>query len=366
MSARYVHVDALRAVAALLVVWLHSIEYFGRLSRDGGLVHALAGGSLDLGRVGVVIFFAISGFVIPASLSDAPGAIKRFAVKRFFRLYPAYWVSVALAGGLALVIADRSDPTPLQLLANLTMLQEFLGVRSLQGLYWTLHVELVFYALCALAWVYGLGRSPAFLPAAVLAMAAGCVACLALAHLGGGKDSTAHTAGMYCLHLSIMFWGAIVRRWYDGASLRLTERVVLRGAVAGWLALLGVALLGRYGGWLPAASDYVRLGLSYPLAILAFLVALRVWRRPGAVMAYLGRISYSIYLLHPVVVIALFHLADAMQFDRFSSVGLLAIQCLVMLLSVLLAALCYRWVEDPAIEAGSRIGRRFRPAVGVA
>ncbi|MCB1888094.1 MAG: DUF418 domain-containing protein, partial [Rhodocyclaceae bacterium] len=100
------------------------------------------------------------------------------------------------------------------------------------------------------------------------------------------------------------------------------------------------------------------------IAILAFLVALRAWRAPGPVMAYLGRISYSIYLLHPVVVVALFHLAAAAQFERFSTLGLVAIQGVVMVLSALLAALCFRWVEAPAIEAGSRIGRRFRPAVG--
>ncbi|MCB1887694.1 MAG: acyltransferase, partial [Rhodocyclaceae bacterium] len=243
-SHRYLHVDALRAVAALLVVWLHSIEFFGRLSVGGDWVHTLAGGSLDLGRVGVVIFFAISGFVIPASLSDAPGAMKRFAVKRFFRLYPAYWVSVLLASALALAIADRADPTPLQFAANLTMVQEFFGVVSVQGLYWTLHVELVFYALCALAWARGLGRAPAFLPAAVVVMLAGFVVCLVLARLGGGKGSAIHTAGMYCLHLSIMFWGAIVRRWYDGASLVRAEQLVLRGVVAGWLVLLTVALVG--------------------------------------------------------------------------------------------------------------------------
>ena len=54
---------------------------------------------LDLfnaGRFGVALFFLISGFVIPFSFKE-PRPLLRFALSRFFRLYPAYWLSLMLA-----------------------------------------------------------------------------------------------------------------------------------------------------------------------------------------------------------------------------------------------------------------------------
>ena len=109
----------------------------------------------DLGNFGVVVFFLTSGFIIPVSL-ERSGSAGRFWVGRVFRLYPLYWLSLALAvafhlGGFApaheLEAAFRKN-VPVNTLVNITMLQQLVGVPHAIAPYWTLSVELMFYAGC--------------------------------------------------------------------------------------------------------------------------------------------------------------------------------------------------------------------------
>ena len=63
--------------------------------------------SIDVGRLGVIIFFAISGFVICRSFGGPrEGAGKRFVIRRLCRLYPAYWVS--MLGGILVCSGCRA------------------------------------------------------------------------------------------------------------------------------------------------------------------------------------------------------------------------------------------------------------------
>lgn len=137
--------DLLRFCAALAVVLFHFVE-----TSAWGTRHAfptLSGFSM-FGGYGVRLFFMISGFVILMSAwGRTPG---QFVVSRIARLYPAYWASVIILGGLALAgfVTDHR-PTLSELLANLTMMQHGLRVRDLEIVYWTLWHELVFYVLIA-------------------------------------------------------------------------------------------------------------------------------------------------------------------------------------------------------------------------
>ena len=97
---RFAHIDALRGIAALLVIWLHVSEVFVRLSPEtlaqGTALYDIAW-AVDVGRIGVVVFFAISGFVICRSLNgNKIEGSKKFLIRRFLRLYPAFWVSIVL------------------------------------------------------------------------------------------------------------------------------------------------------------------------------------------------------------------------------------------------------------------------------
>ena len=137
--------DLLRFCAALAVVLFHFVETSAWGTRNA--FPTLSGFTM-FGVYGVRLFFMISGFVILMSAwGRGPG---RFLASRIARLYPAYWASVIILGGLALAgfVTDHR-PTPRELLANLTMMQHGLRVRDLEIVYWTLWHELVFYVLIA-------------------------------------------------------------------------------------------------------------------------------------------------------------------------------------------------------------------------
>jgi peptidoglycan/LPS O-acetylase OafA/YrhL len=127
-ARRLSSLDGLRGLAALSVVAYHyspTLGYYGLL--------------------GVELFFVISGFVILMTLEPVH-SLAEFAVGRAARLYPAYWLSVAVAG---LFLWATHQAGAKSILINATMLQAFLQRPSIIDPYWTLAYELWFYAVMA-------------------------------------------------------------------------------------------------------------------------------------------------------------------------------------------------------------------------
>src|SRR5215207_8165281 len=146
----------MRGLAALSVAFAH---------RGEGVFDSYAtfnDGTFRLGFFGVVLFFLCSGFIIPASL-ERYGSLKRFWISRFFRLFPLYWFAVLaclllhLAGLYELSSAYTNQPVE-STLANLTMIQAFLGEPLAIGLSWTLAFEMFFYFIVSALFVVGLDR----------------------------------------------------------------------------------------------------------------------------------------------------------------------------------------------------------------
>jgi len=144
---RLLLLDCLRLAAALGVVAYHYTAVFGNLfwgvpSRE---VFPKLSTVTAYGAMGVQLFFIISGFVI---LMSAHGrSVGQFAASRISRLFPAYWTAVILAAFLLLAVThgDMNNVTWTDALLNLTMLQQSVGVSSMDGVFWTLWVELLFY-----------------------------------------------------------------------------------------------------------------------------------------------------------------------------------------------------------------------------
>ncbi|EMQ99981.1 acyltransferase family protein [Paeniglutamicibacter gangotriensis] len=145
---RFRLLDGLRFFAAFAVIAYHYIAYSH--TRWGvppiELFPHLAPVAA-YGALGVHLFFIISGFVILMSAQSR--TVGEFVASRISRLFPAYWFAVLAAVFLYLVIAPGMF-TPISggdILANLTMAQQGLGVKNIDGVYWTLWVELLFYIL---------------------------------------------------------------------------------------------------------------------------------------------------------------------------------------------------------------------------
>lgn len=142
MNIRFRELDALRGVASLLVVFFHFT--MGRSQAEYGFKYGVAG---------VDLFFIISGFVIFMSITKV-GSTKEFLVNRISRLYPTYWTCVLITFAIHLLISYidpiKVAPTWIDLAGNLSMFQYYLNIRDIDGPYWTMIVEMLFYLLIAL------------------------------------------------------------------------------------------------------------------------------------------------------------------------------------------------------------------------
>ena len=137
-SNRFKELDALRGIAALMVVFFHLT--IGRPEAKLGF---------KLGTTGVDLFFIISGFVIFMSLTKVKTSVD-FIINRVSRLYPTYWVSVTFTFILILIASFYNNDGLLKTniihyLGNMTMFQFYLRIPNLDGPYWTMIIEMIFY-----------------------------------------------------------------------------------------------------------------------------------------------------------------------------------------------------------------------------
>lgn len=135
---RYKELDSLRGIAALLVVFFHFT--MGREEHNF---------FLRIRTTGVDLFFIISGFVIFMSLQNVASDTE-FVINRFTRLYPTYWASVCFTFILIISISiyrgnGITKDILIQFFGNLTMFQFYMGIPDLDGPYWTMIIEMLFY-----------------------------------------------------------------------------------------------------------------------------------------------------------------------------------------------------------------------------
>ncbi|WP_171165051.1 acyltransferase [Streptomyces sp. I05A-00742] len=148
-APRLAVLDGLRLVAALMVVVFHYTALRGGWDQNPDDVFPHLRTFTRYGFVGVEVFFLISGFVI--CMSTWGRSLGDFVVSRVSRIYPAYWFAIFLtAGVITLWPQVRSVENLDVVLTNLTMVQEAFGVWDVDGVYWTLFIELKFYVLFAI------------------------------------------------------------------------------------------------------------------------------------------------------------------------------------------------------------------------
>lgn len=343
-------IDSIRAFAAIFVMALHlwGIAY-ANVASPGYIAIAInwsVYGIADIGKIGVIIFFAVSGFVIPFSLlRGSANNLPRFIISRIFRLYPIYWVSIFIA---VVIFGYASSST--QLVANITMFQKFIGFDDIVGLYWTLQIELVFYILCAILFLFNtlnkdrtLFRNMYFFIAVALLMAVA-------RYITQKKLPVAMP-----LSLSVMFFGFIWRKYL------LSEGSIRRGSIIICLAVFFAALvpvtLLAYNSDMGFDERWYRYFATYLAALSIFIFFTRVFTVKNAVAAYLGKISYSIYLLHGLIGRPI--LEYLLQYKAVSPYIMLSASALFV---VAVSSVTYYIIEKPFIELSRRINRRYEVA----
>jgi peptidoglycan/LPS O-acetylase OafA/YrhL len=141
---RFIELDALRGIAAMIVLISHYSwayhHYFNILKPEKIY--------FKYGDWGVQFFFIISGFVIFMTLEKV-ATVREFALARFFRLYPVYWICMFLTLTFLyfLPFPNWGPFSIVVILKNLTMLQGFMRTNHVDQVYWSLCIEVAFYAI---------------------------------------------------------------------------------------------------------------------------------------------------------------------------------------------------------------------------
>ena len=310
--------DYLRGIAALAVM----VAHFCLTAPDGSSWRLGAGG-----QHGVVMFFVISGFVLPYALHSGGYRLRdygRFLIKRLLRLEPPYLASVVLVvtlGVYARVLAFPGMPNTVtvpQLLLHLGYLNSYFGYAAVNQVYWTLAVEFQFYLMVGLAYP--------LLASTRRWVAAATIAGLSLSTFFVLRsDVLPHWLPSFAL-------GMLVFRHRLG-------RTGTRAAVVGGIAL--VALIRLTDGIAPAV-------VTGAAALLIAGVPVRMTR----VGTFFGRISYSLYLLHnPIGLPIIIRMERALPGTAGIVVGLLAASAATIVASYAFA----RLIEWPAQRWASAI-----------
>src|SRR5438477_462490 len=338
-----------------MVACAHVWERFIPLARQGQSADAKTWTRyFEFGITGVVLFFAISGFVIYGTLrGPRAGTGRRFVISRFFRLFPAYWVSVL--AGLVFIWWWEGWPITWPLVAaNVTMVPDVFGQQPLMGLYWTLGTELIFYLCCWLIWRVGWLDSSRVLVGLVVALSLAWFAVKGAKQLGAVPDDISAAWKNLPRHLGIMFWGAYFRIVYDETkgfreSIRSNRKVWVLVALTVLIVVIGGSRQFRF--LVHPSRNWFSPYVVAPLLFWVWVAWLRVQTRA---MAWLGKISYSIYLFHLVVVTPLTCWVALAGNTALRGLPTVCYLIPTLLLTILVSATVYYAVELPAILLGRR------------
>jgi peptidoglycan/LPS O-acetylase OafA/YrhL len=266
-------VHGLRAVATMLVLFSHALYFANN--------HVATPGQVWLGRAGVIIFFAISGFVI-ALQRQKP--VATFIKHRAIRIYPAYWIALALEAVLFTAIGYPASVTPDVLLLYPTVPRAL--ATSIP--YWTLTFEVTFYFVAAVLFSMRLSDRQLTVVAILWIAAINLIGAEPLNEAAFGFPGPAI---LLSPAMQVLPLGLICGIHFE--RLRHLRR-------AGWIAIALGGLTLSY--FLPDITNARMLALGIGAASL--VVALADSRIPASVRR-LGDASYGIYLVHVPIMVAM-------------------------------------------------------------
>lgn len=362
-------VDHLRAFAALLIVFyhgLHLFSYSARFHQDFGIENWLQpgnvlGAALAEGHTAVAMFMVLSGFILTCGSLDTDVDYRGFIRNRLLRTYPLFLLLVF--AGIAAVPGDFHWMSFLQTVFGFANLPGALVAPPFTSMLWTIAVEWQFYVLFPLLLLVLKGGWTRNLLGivAVLLLFRG-LAVLA----GGNARDLAYTTILGRLDQFVigMCAAALFRRY----PLSRIGGGVLAGVSLGALVLV-LAALNALGGW-PVVSAWKVFwptleGLLWAAFVIGYIDcandARGLWSRT---LARVGEISYSIYLIHFLVITMMLRFALPVAFSgRIVVDALLNTLLLALPATLLIAALTYRFVELPFLRLR---GRYHRDAVASA
>ncbi|WP_219666854.1 acyltransferase family protein [Streptomyces bambusae] len=334
---RLAALDGVRILAAIAVLCYHYLALDSGWGEPAADVFPVASAWAAYGWLGVEIFFLVSGFVICMSAWGRTAG--EFAVTRVSRLFPAYWAAVLFTAGVLYTWPEVSSVHAFSdVMVNLTMLQGGVDVPHIDHVYWTLFVELKFYALFALVVLRGVTYRNCVL-FCVLWTLAGVVAPTAdstLLYFFAIPTYSPYFIAGIAFHLMRRFKPNAVLWAVVGAQFLLAQTYVDGRMITN----LGHATAERLSTWPARAIIACGFLVVAGIALGAFDRIRWRWLR------HAGAITYPLYLIHMTAGLTIIH-----HFRR-------ALAPVPLVLSVTATMLVLAWLVHRLIERP--LGRALR------
>ncbi len=330
-AAREPELDLLRAVAALMVVGFHFLDRGPRVGLMPESSWPLLGGLFAYGYLGVHLFFLISGYVILMTAERSTAG--SFVASRVARLVPAFWIGAACTTLFAFAL-DHAEyqPTLRQFLLNLSLVPQRVGAEMIDGVYWSLAVEIQFYAWVLIALATGLLRHVERL----------ILVWLMIALLERVLIPSWTIQLWFCAHWAPLFAGGMlfyrIRR-EGGSPLRwaLLAAATVMAVVNAWIEAARVT---------PESNPDLHPAIAAAAVLAFFMLFLAIhanWLsvRPRSWITLGAALSYPLYVVHQNI--------GYMVASELGETGLNAGLGLAIAIAVVLALTwaINRWVERP-------------------
>ncbi len=336
-----------------------------------------------------------------------------FWVSRLFRLYPLYLLAVGIAVALYLVHfgslrGESSDPET-SVLSQLLMMSNVLGGQNLPNVVWSLSYEMVFYLLLTALFIARVHKRSSWYALAFAAAAVAIGGLLPQAYLSHNVATprlvalTADLAVLAGLALAVVLRG--MSRLF-GATIAAVVAVALLAFNGSWLwpwetlSILALMFTGTVFYRADQGQYSWRKAIAVGAAVLALAITAGLWHshawgmdahtellwerrwfssvllagltfgaglalrhvRWPRMLTWLGLISYSVYLLHPLVIEVYYHFRWTRLHHPFLLQVLLAAGILAVVIAV--SSLTYVFVERPMQNVGRRVGRWLDATLG--
>jgi peptidoglycan/LPS O-acetylase OafA/YrhL len=347
---RYAYIDAMRGYAILLVIAVHSSQYFSDLP---DMVRTLA----DQGARGVQLFFVASAMTLGMSWQARHDGIAPFYIRRFFRIAPMYYLSIPLflwvrGFGPSIYAPDGISWRHVAMAATFTHGLMPDTITSVVPGSWSIADEMMFYAVFPLLM---LGLSRIRLLAAALAVIVAVWICLLIQR--GAYAHAMHIADpqwralwgtflylWFVQQLPCFLFGILVFKWIaEGRTVPWPAAIVLLSLVAMVLVAFFPSLpyIGR--GGLPTQYGFI-------FAIFALgLARWQPWLLVNPVIGWIGKVSFSAYLVH-LWLISTFPIPHASYAQAFAA---------LTAITIAISSVTYFVVEEPFNRLGRRLAKAF-------
>ncbi|MGF6242622.1 MULTISPECIES: acyltransferase family protein [Paraburkholderia] len=365
MKTNYAELHSLRGIAALIVVSTHFLiilpQFYSGVTLHSGWLsvllkytpfHFLLGG-----HGSVVLFFALSGFVLAqAFLGGKKVSYGTYLIRRVLRIMPAYWIAILAACALASIVPGYSDarlsdwyrgvanqplPTLDVVLGHLLLIGQF-DTERVNPVVWSLVHEMRISIIFPFLAMFAARRPPKFV---LLVTALAVPLSIALQFLSASFGATLEYVPVFMFGILLAMHLPACSAWF----LAKSGLFRIGSAVAAFLLIYYVRTNEATPMWISSILEYFQ-GAAATLLMLVAISSARTGRvLKHSVARFFGDISYSLYLWHVPVLIATIKLLGA------SSLPLAVVMLIGLSLAVLVSLLSFRLIERPFMALGKAL-----------